>query len=149
MDDRGAPVLDEPMSAEVRVGPGQERVLALEQDLANPQKWSAEHPNLYTLLVSLKDPAGTVLEVQRCRVGFRTVEILDAQVHVNGVPILFKGVNRHEHDPDTGHAVSVESMVEDILLMKQFNINAVRTSHYPNDPRWYDLCDRYGLYIID
>ena len=128
---------------------GQEALLELEQPVANPDKWSDEHPHLYTLLLTLKDPHGCVLEVERCAVGFRRVEIKDGQVHVNGVPIVFKGVNRHEHDPDTGHTVTVESMIQDIRLMKQFNVNAVRTSHYPNDPRWYDLCDQYGLYVFD
>jgi beta-galactosidase len=126
-----------------------EVTLEVDQDIANPDKWSAEQPNLYTLLLTLKDAAGNVIEVERCAVGFRQVEIKDGQVHVNGVPVLFKGVNRHEHDPDRGHAVTEESMVEDILLMKRFNINAVRTCHYPNHPRWYDLCDRYGIYLID
>jgi beta-galactosidase len=117
--------------------------------VTNPLKWSAEHPNLYTLLLTLKDSAGNVLEVERCNVGFRKVEIQDGKILVNGAAVYFRGVNRHEHDPDTGHAVSVESMIEDILLMKRFNVNAVRTCHYPNDPRWYDLCDEYGLYLID
>ena len=89
------------------------------------------------------------MEVQNCKVGFRQVEIRDGQLLVNGAPVLLKGVNRHEHDPDTGHTVSAESMVQDVRLMKQFNVNAVRTCHYPDDPRWYDLCDRYGLYVID
>ncbi|HOT93209.1 MAG TPA: glycoside hydrolase family 2 TIM barrel-domain containing protein [Anaerolineae bacterium] len=117
--------------------------------VTDPLKWSAEHPNLYTLLLTLKDPAGNVLEVERCRVGFRQVEIKDGKIFINGVPVYFRGVNRHEHDPDTGHTLSVESMIRDILLMKRFNINAVRTCHYPDDPRWYDLCDEYGLYLID
>ena len=104
---------------------------------------------MYTLLLSLKDGDGKVVEVRRQRVGFRSVEIKGGQLLVNGKPILLKGVNRHEHDPATGHAVSFESMVRDIELMKRFNINAVRTSHYPNDPRWYSLCDEYGLYVID
>ncbi len=115
----------------------------------NPLKWSAEHPNLYTLLLILKDATGNVLEVERCNVGFRKVEIQNGKILINGVPVYFRGVNRHEHDPDTGHAVSVDSMLEDILLMKRFNVNAVRTCHYPDDPRWYDLCDQYGLYLID
>jgi beta-galactosidase len=136
-------------ATEVAVKAGGEVSLDLEQAVANPEKWSAEHPHLYTLLITLEDAAGQVLEVERCNVGFRQVEVKDGQIHVNGVPVLFKGVNRHEHDPDTGHTVSVESMVEDILLMKRFNFNAVRTCHYPDDPRWYDLCDQCGLYLID
>jgi len=128
---------------------GQEITVDLEGAIADPEKWSDEQPYLYTLLITLRDAAGEVVEVESCRVGFRKVEIKDGQVHVNGVPVLFKGVNRHEHDPDTGHFVTVESMIEDIKLMKQFNVNAVRTCHYPDDPRWYDLCDQYGLYVID
>ncbi len=89
------------------------------------------------------------MEVERCTVGFRQIKVKDGQIHINGVPVVFKGVNRHEHDPHTGHTITVESMIEDIRLMKQFNVNAVRTSHYPNDPRWYDLCDAYGLYVFD
>lgn len=136
-------------AVEVAVGAGDETVLELEQAVANPRKWSAETPNLYTLLITLKDESGQVLEVQRCNVGFRQVEIKDGKILVNGVPVHFRGVNRHEHDPDRGHAVTVDSMIQDILMMKRFNINAVRTCHYPDDPRWYDLCDRYGIYLID
>jgi beta-galactosidase len=137
------------MVAPVSVKAGGEVALDLEQAVADPAKWSAEAPNLYTLLIALKDGAGNVLEVERCNVGFRQIEIKGGQMHINGVPVVFKGVNRHEHDPDTGHTVTVASMVEDIKLMKRFNFNAVRTSHYPNDPRWYDLCDTYGLYVVD
>jgi len=133
----------------VTVKAGGEIVVDLDQAVTNPEKWSDEHPYLYTLLIALKGPTGDVLEVESCRVGFRKVEIKDGRVHVNGAPVLFKGVNRHEHDPDTGHTVTVASMIEDIRLMKQFNVNAVRTCHYPDDPRWYELCDQYGLYVID
>jgi beta-galactosidase/beta-glucuronidase len=133
----------------IAVEAGGERTLQVEQVIANPKKWSAEHPHLYTLLIALKDAHGRVLEVQGCQVGFRQVEIKNGQLHLNGAPLLFRGVNRHEHDPDTGHSVSLQSMIEDIKLMKRFNINAVRTCHYPNDPRWYDLCDRFGLYVMD
>ena len=128
---------------------GGEMFVDVEEAVREPRKWSAEDPYLYTLLVALEDGQGEVLQVERVQVGFRQVEIKDKQIHVNGVPIVFRGVNRHEHDPNTGHTVSVESMVKDILLMKRFNFNTVRTSHYPNDPRWYDLCDQYGLYLID
>ena len=148
-DPAGKPVFVEPLTAAVAVTPGDEAVLMFEEPVRNPYKWSAEHPTLYTLLLTLKDSQGTVLEVESCRVGFRQVEIRDGKILVNGVPVYFRGVNRHEHDPDTGHTVSLESMVQDILLMKRMNINAVRTSHYPNDPRWYELCDFYGLYLID
>lgn len=106
-----------------------------------PQKWSAESPYLYLLLLTLKEGDGRVLEVVPCRVGIRSVEIHKEQLLVNGAPVLIEGVNRHEHDPDTGHHVTVESMVHDIVLMKRFNINTVRTTHYPNAPIWYDLWD--------
>ena len=138
-----------PIADPVSIAAKTKVTLELQAEVTNPQKWSAEHPNLYTLLITLKEPAGNVVEVQSCKVGFRQVDVRDGQIHVNGVPILIRGVNRHEHDPDTGHTVSVESMIDDIRLMKQFNVNAVRTCHYPDDPRWYDLCDQYGLYVMD
>ncbi len=128
---------------------GAQAEVALQAGIAAPRKWSEETPTLYTLLLTLRDGAGSVTEVVGCRVGFRQVDLKDGQIHVNGVPILLKGVNRHEHDPETGHTVTVESMRQDIDLMKRANINAVRTSHYPNDPRWYELCDSYGLYLYD
>ena len=148
-DAGGAPMFSAPASGRVTVAAGGAVALELAQPVTRPKLWSDEHPDLYTLLLTLKDPAGDVQEIESCRVGFRKVELRRGQVHVNGVPIRFKGVNRHEHDPDTGHTVSVESMIEDILLMKQFNVNAVRTSHYPNDTRWYDLCDEYGIFLYD
>ncbi len=111
--------------------------------------WSAEDPYLYMLLVTLKDADGKVVEVVPQRVGFRTVEIKGAKFLVNGVAIKLKGVNRHEMHPDLGRAVPMETMIKDLLLMKQHNINAIRASHYPDDPRFYDLCDYYGLYLID
>jgi len=114
-----------------------------------PRLWSAEDPYLYTLLVTLKDAADNVLEVVPQRVGFRTVEIKGDRFLVNGVAIKLKGVNRHETHPDLGRVIPLEAMVKDLLLMKQHNINAIRTSHYPNDPRFYDLCDYYGFYLID
>lgn len=131
------------------IEPKEERGIRFEMRASNPRKWSAEEPHLYTVAIEMADASGKVMEVLSSRTGFRKVEIRDSQVWINGKPVLFKGVNRHEHDPDTGHYVSVESMIEDILLMKRFNINTVRTSHYPNDPVWYDLCDEYGLYVMD
>nr|WP_233564281.1 MULTISPECIES: glycoside hydrolase family 2 TIM barrel-domain containing protein [Parabacteroides] len=110
--------------------------------------WSAEHPNLYTLLLSLKDSNGKETELTGSRVGFRTSEIKDGRFCVNGVPTLVKGTNRHEHS-QLGRTVSRELMLKDIELMKQYNINTVRNSHYPTDPLWYELCDEYGLYMID
>jgi beta-galactosidase len=108
--------------------------------------WSAEQPQLYTLLITASK-GDKVLEVVRQRVGFRHIEIKGGQLLVNGQPILIKGADRHELDPDGGYIVSMERMIEDIKIMKQLNINAVRTCHYPDDPRWYDLCDEYGLYV--
>jgi beta-galactosidase len=128
---------------------GGEVALDLSQAVANPLKWSAEEPNLYTLLLTLKDSGGRVLEVVPWRLGFRTSEIRNGQMLVNGRPVMIKGVNRHEHDPDLGQVTTREMMLKDILLMKRYNINAVRTSHYPNDERWYHLCDEYGLYVQD
>ena len=112
-----------------------------------PKKWTAETPDLYTLHAVLEDDNNT-LEVIHQNVGFRKIEIKDKQMFVNGQPILIKGVNRHELDPDGGYVVSMERMIEDIKVAKQLNINAIRTSHYPNDPRWYDLCDQYGIYVV-
>jgi beta-galactosidase len=117
--------------------------------LESPQLWSAEAPNLYKLLLALKDRSGAVLEIIPVNVGFRRIEIREGNLLVNGRRVLFKGVNRHEFDPDKGQAITVESMEHDILTMKQFNVNAMRCSHYPNQPAWYDLCDRYGIYLID
>ncbi|MDR3233253.1 MAG: DUF4981 domain-containing protein [Planctomycetaceae bacterium] len=122
---------------------GQTITTTIQTARLNPKQWSAETPNLCDAEVFI--PHQTVY----AKVGFRKVEIKDSQLLVNGKPVLIKGVNRHEHDAVTGHTVSVESMIKDIELMKQHNINTVRTSHYPNDPRWYALCDKYGLYVID
>ena len=142
--------LDPPLKAEsVYLAPGEESVLRLRTTVANPKKWTAETPNLYTVVLVLRDREGHLLEFLSTKYGFREVAIKNKQLLVNGQPILIKGVNRHEHDPDTGHFVNEESMRQDIILMKQHNINTVRTSHYPDDPRWYELCDEYGLYIID
>lgn len=116
-------------------------------NVKNPLKWTAETPNLYTLYTTLMD-GKQVAEVVPQRVGFRKVEIKNAQVLVNGQPVLFKGANRHELDPVTGYVVSMDRMLEDIHVMKELNINAVRTCHYPNDPRWYELCDIYGIYMV-
>ena len=116
----------------------------------NVRKWSAETPNLYTLVVSPIQNGGMYLpyEIVQVKVGFRKVEIKNKQFLVNGQPVLLKGANRHEMDPDEGYNVSEKRMIQDIMMMKRMNINAVRTSHYPNDPRWYDLCDKYGLYVV-
>ncbi|HRX12707.1 MAG TPA: glycoside hydrolase family 2 TIM barrel-domain containing protein, partial [Draconibacterium sp.] len=115
----------------------------------NPEKWSAEQPNLFKLLIVLKDANGKTIEALSQNIGFRTAEIKNGQFMVNGKAVYVKGVNRHEHDPDFGHYITRESMLKDIQLMKEFNINTVRTCHYPNDPEFYELCDLYGLYVID
>ncbi|GAB4252095.1 MAG: beta-galactosidase LacZ [Acidobacteriota bacterium] len=142
------PVVDT-QTAELSVEPDGTAKATFAVKVANPRKWSAETPYLYRLLLALRAADGRVLEVIPARFGFRSVEIKNGQLLVNGVPILIKGVNRHEHDPDTGHFVTRESMIRDIVLMKRHNINAVRTSHYPNVPEWYELCDEYGLYLVD
>ena len=130
------------------VAPGGESTIQPQSPVRNPLKWSAETPNRYKLLLTLRDGKGTVLEVLSCDIGFRASEIKDGQLLVNGEPIYVKGANRHDHDPDAGHVISRESMIQDITIMKRNNLNTVRTSHYPNQLEWYELCDRYGLYVI-
>lgn len=119
-------------------------------DVNDPAKWSAEDPNLYTLTLTLKNRGGKVVEVIPQRVGFRKIELMKdlGQILVNGQPVLFKGADRHEMDPLTGYVVSRERMIEDIRIMKENNLNAVRTCHYPDDPEWYNLCDEYGIYVV-
>ena len=121
----------------------------LEAEVKDPLKWSAEFPNLYTLVFYLKDAAGKLIETRSVKVGFRETELRDGEFFVNGKPVLLYGVNRHDHSQHTGKVISKEVMEKDALLMKQFNFNAVRTSHYPNNPYWYELCDAYGIYVID
>ncbi|GAB7553353.1 beta-galactosidase LacZ [Novosphingobium sp. 11B] len=123
--------------------------LSLAATLSGVRTWTAEAPNLYTLLVELLDGQGRLIEATSRRIGFRTVEVAGGEVRVNGRRIMIRGVNRHEHDPHTFRIVSEATMRRDIELMKAANVNAVRTSHYPNDPRWYDLADEYGLYVMD
>ena len=115
--------------------------------IKNVKKWSAEDPYLYTLVATVKDQKGNIVEVVPQKVGFRKVEIVNSQLLVNGQPVLIKGADRHEMDPDGGYVVSRDRMIQDIKIMKRLNINAVRTCHYPDDPVWYDLCDEYGLYV--
>ncbi len=129
-------------------GPWQE-VAEHSVSIREPLKWSAEAPHLYRLVVSLKDESGGLVDCEAYNVGFRQVEIKDGLLRVNGQPLLIRGVNRHEHHPETGHSLSREDMLADIKLLKQYNFNAVRTAHYPNDPLWYELCDQYGLYLVD
>ena len=150
LDEKGKQVAQLPIIQTTPIQPGKTAIYTLKGDVSNPAKWSAEIPNLYTLVVSLNDgDSGKVIEAVSRRIGFRTVEIKDGVLQVNGKYVYIKGANRHEHHPDTGHTISRESMIQDIKIMKQFNLNTVRTSHYPNAPMWYDLCDEYGLYVID
>ena len=125
---------------------GKEMAKGLNATVENAKPWTAETPYLYILELQLRQ-GGKVLEVVRKKVGFRHIEIKGGQLLVNGQPILIKGADRHELDPDGGYIVPVERMIQDIKIMKQLNINAVRTCHYPDDPRWYDLCDEYGIYL--
>ncbi len=148
LDPTGHPVLDRTAAANPIAG-GASAEFKLSAPVANPLKWSAEIPQLYTLLITTKEGSGRAVETIPWRVGFRTAETKDGQFLVNGRPVLFRGVNRHEWDPDTGQVMTRERMLQDIRLMKQNNINAVRSCHYPNVPEWYALCDEYGLYVID
>ena len=131
------------------VASGANRAVEMHGEVRSPKLWSAEVPSLYSLFIEVTDTAGKTTEVIPWRVGFRTVEIRDGHLLVNDMPVLMRGVNRHEHDPDLGHVMTHDLMVRDIMLMKQNNINAVRTSHYPNVAEWYDLCDAFGLYVVD
>lgn len=121
----------------------------IQQTVTNPLKWSAEFPNLYTLVLSVIDGAGNVIEYQSCKVGFREIALVNGQFLINGKPIMIKGVNRHETSPTKGRAVDMAQMIQDIEIMKQNNINADRTCHYPNNVLWYELCDKYGIYVMD
>ncbi len=137
--------------SEQGIRPGKGGVVRLDIPVENPAKWSAESPTLYRLLVTVDNGSGKAeaREYIPVNVGFRKIEIKDSQVLVNGQPVLFKGADRHEIDPTYGYHVPRETMLRDIEILKRFNFNAVRTSHYPNDPYWYELCDRYGIYVID
>ena len=125
------------------------KVIPFRKELKNASQWSAEIPNLYTMLITLLDDNGKTVQVIPNKIGFRKVEIKKGQLLVNGRPVLIKGTDRHEFDPVTGQVVSRERMLEDVKLFKQNNINTLRTSHYPNDPYMYELCDKYGIYVID
>lgn len=148
-DSKGKQVLTDAVKTIPMMDPKDESYLTFNVPVPNPEKWSAETPNLYKLTMQILNDEGQIIEVYSSKVGFREITLRDGQLLVNGRAIKFKGVNKHEFDPTTGRVISRELMVKDILLMKQNNINAVRLSHYPNDPLWYDLCDEYGLYLID
>ena len=152
VDDQGKDVLRKPLIADcpasariLQTG----RVLELSGAVRRPHLWSAETPNLYTAIVSLLDAEGVLVESTSSRIGFRRIDMGYRELRVNGQVVMFKGVNRHDHDDETGKTVSRERMRQDVMVMKRLNINAVRTSHYPNDPYFYELCDEVGLYVID
>jgi beta-galactosidase len=156
VDPMGMMVFDNPISfniaqqIEERFSPQGEQTFALiSARVESPLLWTAETPNLYTLVFELVSPEGKSVEYRSARIGFRQLEINDGEFLVNGTPVLLYGVNRHDHNQFAGKVVSEDDMLRDIKLMKQNNINAVRTAHYPNDPHFYELCDRYGLYVID
>jgi len=148
-DSGGMKVWEKPIVAAADFAGEGVQSLRLSEHAVDPLKWSAEKPHLYTLVLSLSDASGALLESVSCKVGFRKFELKDGLMLINGQRIVFKGVNRHEFSCDTGRALSKAEMIQDIKLMKSHNINAVRTSHYPNQSVWYELCDEYGLYVID
>lgn len=155
-DATGGPALTEPMKASVSgrtsdsIRPPDKTACAIMQQIVHqPCQWTAETPYLYLLVLTLKDSQGAAIDFESCRVGFREIEIKGGTLLLNGKRLVIRGVNRHEHHPERGRAVTEEDMRRDIILMKQLNFNAVRTSHYPNHPTWYDLCDEYGMYVID
>lgn len=155
-DPDGQPVFSSPVSGQVQewtgfsYPPSQKTGSAiLTQPVSQPKKWTAETPFLYRLVLTLRDPSGTAVDFESCRVGFRKIEVKNGVVLLNGKRLVVRGVDRHEHHPQRGRALTEEDMRKDILLMKQLNFNTVRTSHYPNHPTWYDLCDEYGICIID
>jgi len=150
LTDPGGRVVPSAVAAvQVEAAAGSSAVVDIDLSVAEARPWTAETPDLYGLKLRHLDPSGRLLETRTARVGIREVSIEGGQLRVNGRPIRVQGVNRHEFDPDRGRAVTEASMRADIELMKRHNINAVRTSHYPNDPRWYELCDELGLYVVD
>lgn len=147
LDKAGRKVLTR--SQRVTIPAGDITEFTLSGNVSSPLKWTAETPNLYTLLLTLKDASGAVVESTSHKIGFRKIEITDGQLFVNGKKVFFKGVNLHEFDTRNGNVVSREVMMRNLQLMKELNINAVRTSHYPQPPLWYKLCDEYGIYLVD
>ncbi|MEF2965008.1 glycoside hydrolase family 2 TIM barrel-domain containing protein [Paenibacillus sp. M1] len=148
-DDERNPVWSQPLSGNVPLRSQPEQTAVLTGMVEAPKRWSAEYPHLYTLVITLKDAAGKSVQYVSCKVGFRRFEIEGGLMKINGQVIEFKGVNRHEFSHTKGRTIGADEMIRDIILMKAYNINAVRTSHYPNHPLWYELCDEYGLYVID
>jgi beta-galactosidase/beta-glucuronidase len=148
-DDKSNKVITSELAGVVSIKPGEEKSIDFCEGLISPKLWSDETPYLYFAVISLLDEAGNTRDVRRINFGVRDIKIKDGEFLVNGRSIKFRGVNRHDIHPDHGHAVTEADMLRDIILMKQFNINTVRTSHYPNAPFWYDLCDKYGIFVID
>lgn len=148
-DAAGQPVFSDYVQETYEFQPWSPVAVRLSKPVDSPNRWTHETPYLYTLVVALRSPAGEAVQYNAYRIGFRKIEIKNRELLINGVPVLIKGVNRHEHDERLGKVTTPEMMLADILLMKRHNINAVRTSHYPNDERWYDLCDEYGIYVWD
>ena len=152
-NDKGTEVIAPSVQRVSGISAGGEKSVHFELPLTKPDRWSAETPNLYSAVLVIKDGSGKVIQVESNKIGFRKVEIKKEngapRLLVNGMPVKFHGVNRHELDPDNGRAVNYDRMEQDIILMKKFNINALRTSHYPNNPYMYELCDKYGIYVID
>ncbi|MEU0225601.1 glycoside hydrolase family 2 TIM barrel-domain containing protein [Streptomyces sp. NPDC006284] len=151
-DARGHAVWTRPLqqSADLAaVGAGQDVTVRAAKAVPGPRLWSAEQPYLYTAVLRLRDPAGKVVETLSHRVGFREFALKDGLMRINGRPVSFRGTNRHEMHPDRGTALSRDDLVQDIRIIKQLNMNSVRTSHYPNNPLWYELADEYGLYLVD
>ena len=152
-NDKGTEVISPSAQKVSGIGSKGEKSVHFELPITKPDRWSAETPNLYTAVLAIKDGSGKIIQVESNKIGFRKIEIKKdngaPRLFVNGMPVKFHGVNRHELDPDNGRAVTYERMEQDIILMKRFNINALRMSHYPNNPVMYDLCDKYGIYVID
>ncbi|NHJ46582.1 MAG: DUF4981 domain-containing protein [Asgard group archaeon] len=141
--------LEAVLSREFHLANDSEILFNISVNVENPIKWNAEEPYLYKLVFALRDENNRIIEAESCSFGFRQIEIKNSQVLINGKSVIFKGVNRHEHDPIHGRAIPYERMIEDVKLMKLYNINSVRTSHYPNHPKFYQLCDEYGIYVMD
>ncbi|MFE0445184.1 glycoside hydrolase family 2 TIM barrel-domain containing protein [Streptomyces fungicidicus] len=151
-DDRGHAVWPRPLRGTADLGTagaGEDVTVRAARAVPEPRLWSAEHPNLYTAVLRLRDPAGEVVETLSHRVGLREFALVDGLMRINGRPVSFRGTNRHEMHPSRGTALTREDLVEDIGIIKRMNINSVRTSHYPNNPLWYELADEYGLYLVD
>ncbi|MFF4271764.1 glycoside hydrolase family 2 TIM barrel-domain containing protein [Streptomyces sp. NPDC001536] len=148
-DPSGHPVWPRPLQQAVALDPGEEETVQAAKAVPRPRLWSAEHPDLYTAVLRLRDPAGKVIETLSHRVGLREFALKDGLMRINGQPVSFRGTNRHEMHPVHGSALTRADMVEDIEIIKRLNINSVRTSHYPNNPQWLELADEYGLYLVD